>query len=176
MFTYLPYPAPLTRPNINLKNVYPLSSCFAKSPGQSPSHTPEHRFPAPSSKLPDLVTPLRVYDILPSTTAVFSYAIGSRRLSANEQFFVGAHTVVSLFQILNSNKARRVIGGRIAANTWKEFTPTQIIRQSFESRWHSFLTRGGCYVRALALSCFFILVPESFGGRWPRRCGTAVLR
>ena len=28
-----------------------------------------------------------VYDILPSTTAVFSYAIGSRKLSANVQFF-----------------------------------------------------------------------------------------
>ena len=30
------------------------------------------------------------YDILPSTTAVFSYAMGSRKLSANEQYFVGA--------------------------------------------------------------------------------------
>ena len=39
-----------------------------------------------------------VYDILPSTTAVFSYAIGSRKLSANEQIFVGAQTVVSLLQ------------------------------------------------------------------------------
>ena len=40
-----------------------------------------------------------VYDILPSTTAVFSYAtIGSRKLLANEQFFVGAQTVVSLLQ------------------------------------------------------------------------------
>ena len=39
-----------------------------------------------------------VYDILPSTTAIFSYAIGSRKLSANEQFFVGAQTVVSLLQ------------------------------------------------------------------------------
>ena len=29
-----------------------------------------------------------VYDTLPSTTAVFSYAIRSRKLSANEQFFV----------------------------------------------------------------------------------------
>ena len=41
-----------------------------------------------------------VYDILPSTTAVFSYAIGPRKLSANEQCFVlfcvGAQTVVSL--------------------------------------------------------------------------------
>ena len=39
-----------------------------------------------------------VYDILPSTTAVFSYAIGSKKLSANEQFFVGAQTKVSLLQ------------------------------------------------------------------------------
>ena len=42
------------------------------------------------------MTPIKlqalVYDILPSTTAVFSYAIGSRKLSANEQFFVGAQT------------------------------------------------------------------------------------
>ena len=29
-----------------------------------------------------------VYDILPSTTVVFSYAIGSRKLSGKEQFFV----------------------------------------------------------------------------------------
>ena len=39
-----------------------------------------------------------VYDILPSTTTVFGYVIGSRKLSANEQFFVGAQTVVSLLQ------------------------------------------------------------------------------
>ena len=42
----------------------------------------------PTAKLQALV-----YDILPSTTAVFSYAIGSRKLSANEQLFVGAQTV-----------------------------------------------------------------------------------
>ena len=47
----------------------------------------------PTAKLQALV-----YDILPSTTAVFSYAIGSRKLSANEQLFVGAQTVVSLLQ------------------------------------------------------------------------------
>ena len=39
-----------------------------------------------------------VYDILPSTTAVFSYAKGPRNLPANEQFFAGAQTVVSLLQ------------------------------------------------------------------------------
>ena len=41
-----------------------------------------------------------VYDILPLTTAVFSYAIGSRKLSANEQFFVGAQTKVRLLKQL----------------------------------------------------------------------------
>ena len=40
----------------------------------------------------------QVYDILPSTAAVFSFAIGSRKLSANEQLSVGAQTVVSLVQ------------------------------------------------------------------------------
>ena len=39
-----------------------------------------------------------VYDNLPSTTAVFSYDTGSRKLSANEQFFVGAQTLVGLLQ------------------------------------------------------------------------------
>ena len=39
-----------------------------------------------------------VYDILPSTTAVFSYAIVSGKLSANEQFFVGAQTAVGLLK------------------------------------------------------------------------------
>ena len=39
-----------------------------------------------------------VYDILPSATDVFIYAKGSRKLSANKQFFVGAQTVVSLLQ------------------------------------------------------------------------------
>ena len=39
-----------------------------------------------------------VYDILLLTTAVFSYDIGSRKLSSNKQFFVGAQTVISLLQ------------------------------------------------------------------------------
>ena len=39
-----------------------------------------------------------VYDILPPTTAIVDYAIGLGKLSANEQFFVGAQTVVILLQ------------------------------------------------------------------------------
>ena len=38
--------------------------------------------------------------ILPSTTTIFSYVIGSWKLSANEQFFIGAQTVVSLLQTI----------------------------------------------------------------------------
>ena len=49
-----------------------------------------------------------VYDILPSTTAVFSDAIGSRKLSANEQVFVGAQTVVRTVVTNNSNYIRRL--------------------------------------------------------------------
>ena len=47
---------------------------------------------------PKLQVQALVYNILPSTTAIFSYAIGSRKLSANKQFFIGAQTVVSLLQ------------------------------------------------------------------------------
>ena len=52
-----------------------------------------------------------VYNILPSTTAVFSYAIGSRKLSANKQFFCWCSDS-SKFVTNNSNKTRRVIYGR----------------------------------------------------------------
>ena len=57
------------------------------------AHTDTHTHTHTHGKLQALV-----YDILLSTTAVFSYAIGSTKVSANEQFFVGAETVVSLFQ------------------------------------------------------------------------------
>ena len=47
-----------------------------------------------------------VYDILPSTTAVFSYAIGSRQLLVNEQFFCWCSN--SKFVTNNSNYIRRL--------------------------------------------------------------------
>ena len=55
---------------------------------QTPSKHWFHCDVLPPAKLLALV-----YDVLPSTTAVFSYAIGSRKLSANEQFLGGAQTV-----------------------------------------------------------------------------------
>ena len=48
-----------------------------------------------------------VYDILPSTTAIISYAIGSRKLSANEQFFCWGSDS-STFVTNNSNYIRRL--------------------------------------------------------------------
>ena len=60
-----------------------------------------------------------VYDIRPSTTAVFSYAIGSRKLSANQQFFAGAQTVVSLLQITQTQ-----IKGLSFIATYKVYTST----------------------------------------------------
>ena len=52
-----------------------------------------------------------VYEILPSTTAVFSYAIGSRKLSANEQLFCWCSNC-SKFVKNNSKKTRRIIYSR----------------------------------------------------------------
>ena len=52
-----------------------------------------------------------VYDILPSTIAVFSYAIGSTKLSANEQFFCWCSNS-SKVVTNNSNNTRHVIYSR----------------------------------------------------------------
>ena len=92
-----------------------------------------------------------VYDILPSTTAVFSYAKGSRKLSANEQFFVGAQTVVSLLQTTHIISDICFITDRVAS-------PAQIKPKSFESRRTLFVLpwvdASHIYVRARALGCF----------------------
>ena len=78
-----------------------------------------------------------VYDILPSTTAVFSYAIGPRKLSANKQFFVGAQTVVSLLQTTQIISDVCFITDHLA-------TPAQIKPELFQTRRNSFFTQGGC--------------------------------
>ena len=60
-----------------------------------------------------------VYDILPSTTAVFSYAIGSTKLSDNEQFFVGAQTVVSVLQTTQIKHGVSFIANKVYTSTNK---------------------------------------------------------
>ena len=78
-----------------------------------------------------------VYDILPSTTAVFSYALGSRKLSANELFglFVvvggggggggGAQTVVSLLQ---TTQIKQGVSFIAANNVYTSTNKTTIVR------------------------------------------------
>ena len=48
-----------------------------------------------------------VYDILPSTTAVFSYAIGPRKLSAKEHVFCSC-SISTKFVTNNSDYIRRL--------------------------------------------------------------------
>ena len=65
-----------------------------------------------------------VYDILPTTTAVFRYAIGSRKLSANEQFFVGSQTVVSLLQ---TTKMKQGVSFEAANKVYNSGNKTTIV-------------------------------------------------
>ena len=94
-----------------------------------------------------------VYDILPSTTAVFSYAIGSRKLSDNEQFFVGAQTVVCLSQTTQIKQGVSFIAANKVYNSTNETTIVWIETELF------FFLPGvdasHVYVRPLALSCFY---------------------
>ena len=82
----------------------------------------------------------QVYDILPSTTAVFSYAIGSRKLSANKQFFVGAQTAVSLLQTTQIISAVCFITDHVA---YARSNKTKIIWIETEI-FFFFLPWGGC--------------------------------
>ena len=99
--------------------------------------------------LPDLVTPLKghsklqklVYDILPSTTAVFSFAIGSRKLSANELFFVGAQTVVSLLQ---TSPVKQGVSFIAANKVYTRANKTTIVCIETELFFLFYFTRGGC--------------------------------
>ena len=91
------------------------------------------------------------YDILPSNNALFSYAIGSRKLPANEHFLCVCSNSSKF--VTNLNKARCIIYSR------QQFTPAQIKPQSFELRWNSFFSPGmdesHIYLRPLALGCFY---------------------
>ena len=92
-----------------------------------------------------------VYDILPSTTAVFSYAIGSTKLSANEQFFVGAQTVVSLLQT-------QLISDICFITDYVAYASSNKTINRLNRDGTLFLCRVDAphvYVRALALSCFY---------------------
>ena len=96
-----------------------------------------------------------VYDIRPSTTAVFSYAIGSRKLSASEQFFLGAQTVVSLLQTTQIISDVCFITDHVA---YASSNKTKIVGIETELFFSSFLPgidAPHVYVRAWVLGCFY---------------------
>jgi len=93
-----------------------------------------------------------VYDILPLTTAVFSYAIGSIKLSANEQFFVGAQTVLSLLQTTQIKQGMSFT----AANKVHTCTnKTTIVGIETELFFLPGMDAYRVYVSAWALGCFY---------------------
>ena len=96
-----------------------------------------------------------VYDILHSTIALFSYAIGSRKLSANEQFFVGAQTVVSLLQTTEIKKGVSFIAANKVYTSTNKTTIVWIKTELF------FFTRGGC-ISCLRGCLGARLLPQSY--------------
>ena len=92
-----------------------------------------------------------VCDILPSTTAVFSYAIGPRKLSANEQvFFLNNFywcSNISKFVTNNSNYIRRLFYVAML------LTPAQIKPKSFESRRNFFFFKSGVDESHVYVTC-----------------------
>ena len=93
-----------------------------------------------------------VYDILPLTTAVFSYAMGSRKLSANEQFFVGAQTVVSLLQ---TTQIKQGVSFIAANKVYTSANKTTIVWSEMELFFLPGVDVSRVYMRALALGCFY---------------------
>ena len=96
-----------------------------------------------------------VYDILPSTTAGFSYAIGSRKLSANEEFFCWSSDS-SKFVTNNSDKTRCVIYSR-QQSLHQHKSNHNLLNRDGTLFFFSFLPgvdASHIYVRALALGCF----------------------
>ena len=93
-----------------------------------------------------------VYDIFPLTTAVFSYAIGFRNLSANEQFFVGAQTVVSLLQTTQIKQGVSFIAANKGYTSTDKTTIVWIETELFSLPG---VDASHGYVCALALGCFY---------------------
>ena len=94
----------------------------------------------------------------PSITAVFSYAIRSRKLSANKQFFVVGETVVSLLQTTQIISYVCFITDHVA---YSRSDKTQIVSVQTELFFFFFLLflpgvdASHVCVHALALGCFY---------------------
>ena len=98
------------------------------------------------------------YNILPSTTAAFSYTIRSRKLSANKQFFVGAQTIERLLQTTQIILDVCFITDHVA---YASSNKTKIIWIKMELFFFFFFTRGGC-TSCLRACLGARLLPQSY--------------
>ena len=89
----------------------------------------------------------------PSSTAVFRYTTGSRKLSVNKQFFVGAQTVVSLLQTTQIKQGVSFIATNKVYTSTNKTTIVWIKTELF------FFLPGvdasHVYMHALVLGCFY---------------------
>ena len=95
-----------------------------------------------------------VYDILPSTTAVFSYAIGSRELSANEQFFVVCSNSI-VVSLLQTAEIKQGVSFMAANKVYTNTNKTTIVWIETELFLSPAVDASHVYVRAFALGCFY---------------------
>ena len=99
-------------------------------------------------------------NILPSTTAVFSYAIGFRKLSANEQFYVGARTVGRLLQTAQIKQGVSFIA---ANKVYTSTNKTTIVWIEMELLFSPGVDASHVYMCALVLGCFYSHIsPRTF--------------
>ena len=115
--------------------------------------------------LPELVTPLRANSKHWFTTAFLQplpylvYAIGSRKLSVKEQFFVGAQTVVSLLQTTQIKQGVSFIAAKkVYTSINKNHNRLNREETLF---FFLFFTRGGCASCLRACLCAR-LRPQSY--------------
>ena len=83
---------------------------------------------------------------------LFSYAMGSRKLSANEQFFVGAQTVVSLLQ---TTQIKQGVSFTDTNKVYTSANKTTIVQMEMELLFWPGVDASHVYVCALALGCFY---------------------
>ena len=116
------------------------------------TQTPTHKCARAHTHPHKLQALVYKHNYLPSTTAGFSYAIGSRKQSANEHFFVSAQTVMSLLQ---TTQIKQDISFIAANKVYTSTNKTTIIWIKTELFLLPRVDVSHVYMGALALGCFY---------------------
>ena len=95
-----------------------------------------------------------VYDILPSTTAVFSYAIGSRKVSANELFCCCCWCSNSI-SMLQTTQIKQGVSLIAANKVYTSTNKTTIVWIETELSFSPRVDASHVYMHAWVLGCFY---------------------